>query len=137
MQKQTLQDITNNFLEWIKVKINLNNRINNPPSFLEREIWWCNLGQNIGSEIYGKGYNFTRPVIVYKKLSRFTLLVIPCSTKIREGNWYVKFVHNSIDMVAVLSQIRIIDYRRLINKMGRIDTKDFEKIKLGFLDLYQ
>lgn len=28
------------------------------------EIWWCSIGLNIGSEIYGKGWTYARPVIV-------------------------------------------------------------------------
>lgn len=37
--------------------------------FRERQVWWCSIGQNLGSESYGKGETFTRPVLVFKKLS--------------------------------------------------------------------
>jgi mRNA interferase MazF len=116
-------------------KLSINEHI---PAFIrEGEIWWCHIGENLGTEINGKNKTFTRPVIIYKKLSRYTYLVIPCSTKIKEGSWYVKFIHNKIEQVAVLSQIRIIDHRRFFNKIGDMDQKDFEDIIKGFNNLYQ
>jgi len=37
--------------------------------FHEREIWWCLLGVNIGSEQDGRGVNFTRSVLIFKKFN--------------------------------------------------------------------
>jgi mRNA-degrading endonuclease toxin of MazEF toxin-antitoxin module len=122
---------------WLNVKIAVDQKTNNPPTVDEGQLWWCNQGQNIGSEVYGKGSNFTRPVVVYKKLSRFTFMVIPCSTKLKTGSWYSQFIHNKITMIAVLSQAKVIDYRRLINKIGELDKTDFAKIKQDFIALYQ
>ena len=45
--------------------------------FLEQEIWLVALGKNIGFEINGKGQNFLRPIIVYKKFSPHQCLCIP------------------------------------------------------------
>ena len=39
-------------------------------------------------------------------------------------------------MVAVLSQIKVVDYRRLENKIGDIDDKDYWDIKTAFTNLY-
>jgi len=39
-------------------------------SFKEREIFWTRIGYNIGSEEYGKGNEFQRPVIIIKKISK-------------------------------------------------------------------
>jgi mRNA interferase MazF len=36
--------------------------------FKEREIWWCNLGLNIGDEENGKGEKSTRPILIIKKI---------------------------------------------------------------------
>lgn len=38
--------------------------------FKEGQIWWCHLGMNLGEEEYGKGPNFTRPVLILKKFSK-------------------------------------------------------------------
>jgi mRNA interferase MazF len=122
---------------WLSYSTNLSVNDNVPPFVKESEIWWCHIGENLGTEINGKNQTFTRPVVVYKKLSKFTFLVIPCSTKVKDGSWYVKFIHNKTEQVAVLSQIRIIDYRRFFNKIGTIDQKDYEDIIKGFNNLYQ
>lgn len=125
----------NNFLDWCKVQIRLSQRQNNPPSVTEGEIWWGFLGQNLGSEIYGKGEDFTRPIIILKKYSRYTFLVIPCSTKIKVGSWYFNFVHKNVGMVAVLFQSRTVDYSRLRNKIGELDSNNFSKIKSDYVSL--
>jgi hypothetical protein len=64
-------------------------------------------------------------------------MVIPCSTKIKEGSWFVKFVQNNKEQIAVLSQARVIDYRRLHNKIGTLDKVDFHRVKSQFLDLLE
>ena len=75
-------------------------------------------------------------MIILKRLSRYSFLVIPCSTKIKEGSWFVGFTHNKRDMIACLNQIKVIDYRRLKNRIGILDESDFEKIGLAFGQLY-
>ena len=35
----------------------------------QRQIWWCSLGLNIGSEQDGTGIAFDRPVLIIKGLS--------------------------------------------------------------------
>lgn len=124
-------------MDWCKVQIRLNHRSNNPPSVSEGQIWWVHFGQNLGSEIYGKGDQFTRPVIILKKFSKFTFLVVPCSTKIKEGSWYQSFYHQNKEMNAILFQCKTIDYLRLINKVGDLDKNDYEKIKTKFIKLIQ
>ena len=125
-----------NFLDWFTIKPKLDKSNHLPPLVQEGHFWWCYCGSNIGTEIDGKGQNLARPCVIYKKLSRYTFLVIPCSTKIKEGSWFVRFVHGGVEQVAVLSQIRVIDYRRLKNKIGEMDLKDFEDICKAFDNLY-
>jgi len=38
--------------------------------FHEREIWWCSLGHNVGFEQDGKGVDFARPILVFKKFNK-------------------------------------------------------------------
>ena len=125
-----------NFLIWIGVKEKLHFQTSKPPFFKEGEMWWCHIGENVGSEIDGKGNFFTRPVVVYKKLGSETLLAIPTSTKSKTGSWYVSFRQGGVWETALLSQIRVISYKRLKEKIGTLDDRDFEKIRKGFRDLY-
>ena len=128
--------ILKNFLDWFTLKPKIHDSNHQPQLVKEGNIWWCSIGQNIGTEIYGKGKNFSRPVIIHTKLSRYTFLVIPCSTQIKEGSWFVSFCHQNKQMVAILSQIKIVDYRRLENKIGDVDDKDYQDIKKAFVKLY-
>lgn len=68
------------FLEWIGIKEKLDSNDFRPPLINEGDLWWCAVGENIGVEMSGKGKDFTRPVIVLKKLDRFAFFGIPTTT---------------------------------------------------------
>jgi len=125
-----------NFIDWFKLKPKLDVLNHMPPLVSERDIWWCHFGENIGTEVSGKGNKYNRPAIIYRKLSKYTFLVIPTSTQIKVGTWFIFFNHNSINMVACLHQIRVIDYRRIEKSMGKISPIDFKNVQQGFKNLY-
>ena len=98
--------------------------------FYEREIWWCNLGANIGIEQDGKGAEFLRPVLIYKKFTRSLFLGIPLSTKISRGNFFFPLLakSNTIRM-AVLAQIRSLDSKRLTKKVDMVSLEEHQFVK--------
>jgi len=101
-----------NYDLWFPQKKQLNQK-KKPPSFKEREIWWTQIGVNIGYEIFGKSNAFTRPVLVLKKFSQFTFLGAPLSTaKPRFAMHYSIEVNNRPNIV-MLDQLRTFDSRRL------------------------
>jgi mRNA interferase MazF len=122
-----------NFGNWFKLKPKLN-ELKQVPHFSDREIWNCHLGVNIGFEIDGKKSSFLRPVLVLKKLSAQTFIGIPLTTKLKEGSWYYPSFVNEKEGRYIFSQIRTIDSKRLFNRIERIDTIEFKKIKAGLLD---
>ena len=124
------------FLEWIGLKEKIHNNNSVSPLFNEGEIWWCALGENIGIEINGKGKPFSRPIFIYRKLSRKGFLGIPLSTQIKEGSWYVEISFQNKKHVATLSQARVFSSARMYQIMGSLDDNDIAKIKNGFLRLY-
>lgn len=124
------------FLEWIGLKEKLDSNPQQIPHVSEGQIWWASLGENIGFEINGKSKLFTRPVLIFKKLSKEFYLVVPLTTRDHTGSWYVTYTHSGKSITACLQQIRSIDYRRLSSKLGVLDDSDFEKIKSGFKKLY-
>ncbi|OGI64922.1 hypothetical protein A2914_01775 [Candidatus Nomurabacteria bacterium RIFCSPLOWO2_01_FULL_41_21] len=129
-------EIVKQFLEWIKLKEKLHGNKYKPPLFREGEIWWCSLGENIGSEINGKSSLFTRPVLIFKKLSANTFLGIPTSSQDRKGTWYVEITLKEKRSVVILSQARVFDYKRLSSKIGELDTVDMDKVRDKFKKLY-
>lgn len=108
-----------------------------PPLFKEGEIWWCHFGENIGMEMNGKNETFTRPVVILKKYDRYSFLAVPLTTHSKEGSWYLTFTHNQKSQTAVLSQARVISYKRLKELFGQIDSTDYNNIKKAFLDLHK
>lgn len=123
------------FDDWNVVKKKLQNK-DKVKFFKEGQVWWCSIGQNLGSETYGKGRTFTRPVLVFKKLSGDVFLGLPMTTKIKSGSWYVTIRHKNKSVTIQLHQARIFDKKRLRDSFGQIDDADFEKIKTGFVSLY-
>ncbi len=124
------------FLEWIGLKEKIHNNLKNNPFFKEGEIWWVSLGENINHEMNGKGKDFCRPVLVYKKLSRTTFLGLPLTTKDKKGSWYVSIKQGDKEAKVVLSQARVFDSKRMLNRMGMLDETDLAKIKTGFINLF-
>lgn len=125
------------FLEWIGLKEKLDLIDKKPPLVSERDLWWISFGENVGSEINGKSKLFSRPGLILKKLSRGFYLVVPTTTKEKEGSWYVPIEHEEKKTTACLHQIRTIDSRRLSSRLGQIDSDDFKRIKDAFWNLYK
>ncbi len=116
------------FLNWIKIKFQAHTK-QSRPSFEEREVWWCHLGQNVGDEQNGKGQNFTRPVIIIKKSNANFCLAIPLSTQIKNSPFYFPIHFLGKDQSILISQIRVLDAKRFRTKMGKIDKSTFLKIQ--------
>lgn len=116
------------FDEWLIQKKRINNSTG-LPTFKEREIWWCRLGVNIGHEQDGKGTQKQRPILVIKKFNRHVLWAIPLSTQIKDNQHYHFFKFNDKDQCALLTQIRLIDAKRLYQKMGRLGHDEFKNIQ--------
>lgn len=130
-----IQDYFLALLDWLKINILLKDK---PPRrlFKEGDIWWCSIGMNIGVEIFGKGKNFARPIIVFKKFDVNSFLGIPLTTQPKSGIWYVPFTHANKKQYAILSQIRTLDSRRLRDKIGSLPESSFEEIKKAFAKFY-
>jgi mRNA interferase MazF len=118
------------------IKQSLHELSTDPLFYNQDDVWWCAIGENIGIEINGKGKTFSRPILVYKKLSKGGFLGIPLSTQIKEGSWYVGISFQEKQICANLAQIRVFSTVRMQEKIGSLDNQDSEKIKNGFLRLY-
>ena len=125
----------NNWNE-IKIAIEYENII---VGFKERDIFYMNMGKNIGFEQDGKGENFVRPVVIIKGFNKNMFFGIPLSTKIKEGKFYYKFQFQKkdelVENIALLSQMRLFSTKRLLNKIGVISKEDFIKMKNEFKSL--
>jgi len=99
------------------------------PYFSEREIWFLHLGMNIGHEQNGKGLEFLRPVVVVREFNNSIFWAIPLTRTQKESPYYFLFSFGTGKSAAILSQMRLIDARRLSHKIGDMNIQDFNDLK--------
>jgi mRNA-degrading endonuclease toxin of MazEF toxin-antitoxin module len=108
------------------------------PFFHEREVWFCSLGLNVGFEQDGSGEEFLRPVIIIKKFNNEVFWGLPFTKIIKSGKYYYQVSFGDRNPATViLSQIRLIDAKRLQYKIGDADEKEFAEIKKRLAALIQ
>jgi mRNA-degrading endonuclease toxin of MazEF toxin-antitoxin module len=113
------------FDNWNELKKKINSR--NPIYVSKRDIWFCSVGLNVGSEQSGKHELFERPVLVIKKVTANTFIGVPLTSNKKKGSWYVEI--ESTNSSAIISQIKLFDTRRLARKVNVISVEEFEIIK--------
>jgi len=123
---------TNKFDSWNEIKKQTDN-IQRKITIKPREIYWVKVGYNIGMEIYGKGDNFARPVIVVKRLTKDLFFGIPLSMQIKQGDYFYTFEYVNkerglLQNSALLLQAKIFSVKRIMNKSGMINKNDFDEI---------
>ncbi len=99
--------------------------------FDARGIWFCYLGENVGFEQDGRGDEFLRPIVVLKKFNNEVLWAIPLTRTDKKNKYYFPFSFQEEGGVstAILSQIRLIDAKRLKYKIGDMKIGDFSVLK--------
>ena len=114
--------------EWnsLKKKISV---VSKDVQFKEGEVWWCSVGYNVGTESFGKGIDFARPVLIIKKLSHNACICIPLTTKVKNGTWFVKISTFKIERYAMLHQIRMLHSKRFQRMIFSVDAACFLEVK--------
>jgi mRNA interferase MazF len=98
--------------------------------FHEGDIWWVRLGVNVGYEIDGKDRDFARPVVVLRKYNQYSFLALPLTTNAKPNKWRIGIgAVADRQAFAVLSQLRNIDSRRLIEKKGHVEAELLAQLK--------
>lgn len=123
------------FDDWIEVKKGVHSE-GKRPTISEGEVWWCAVGKNVGIEINGKSERFSRPVLIFKKLSKLGFLGVPLTSQNKIGSWYASFEFQGKRETAALCQIKVISVSRLYKRIGKIPETNFAIVKNAFLKLY-
>ena len=122
------------FKKWIQSKQIVHNE--RPRIFFkEREVWFSYVGENIGFEQDGRGDEYLRPVLVLKKFNKEVCWVVPLTRNQKKGAYYFSFTLNNEISTAVLSQIKLVDAKRLKYKIGDIFNNDFIQVKIKIRQL--
>lgn len=103
------------------------------PFFHVREVWFCSVGANVGFEQDGGGERYLRPVIVIRKFNNEVLWALPCTKNDKKGKYYLQIIilddEQERKSTAILSQMRLIDAKRLQYKAGVVSENDFIELK--------
>lgn len=112
------------------------------PPYKDSDIWWTNIGLNIGAEIYGKGEDFRRPVLVLKKMgSMFLGVPLTSQNKYNNPGFLQVTYRKEKSSWAILSQVKVFSAYRLLHKdrlVGGISGKMLNTVKTeikNFFDL--
>ncbi len=126
---------TKEFDRWNEKKKSLNKEAANL-LYHQGEIWWCHLGVNIGFEEDGSGDNAERPVVIIRRFSPQLCWIIPLSTSQKTNPYYIPVGIIAGKLAsAIISQMRPIDTKRLINCIGMMNYKVFYHIKKSAKEL--
>jgi mRNA interferase MazF len=124
------------FDQWNEIKKQTDSADDYFPLYHERQIRWCRLGVNVGFEQDGSGSAFSRPVLVLKGFNRHVCLIVPLSTSTKQNAYYKPIgVVDGRKASAIISQVRLIDTRRLDQLMTTLDEKVFAGIQKAIKDM--
>jgi len=123
------------FEKWNKKKEKIDYK-NERVFFHEREIWWCSLGVNVGYEQDGKGKGFARPILVFKKFNKEIFWGIPITMASKTGKFYSPInLKDNKKRCAIISQIRLLDCKRLLDKIGVISKENYIETQKAVMNL--
>ena len=124
------------FDSWNKIKKDTQSVDDYLPLYHERQIRWCRLGANIGFEQDGTGEGFSRPVLILKGFNRHVCVVLPLTTSTKENKYYVPIsIIDGRKASVIISQIRLIDTKRLDKQIATLDKKIFSSIRKTVKDM--
>lgn len=122
------------FQKW-HIKKSSVNEVVKRPFFHEREIWFCYLGMNVGFEQDGQGEDFLRPIVIIRKFNNEIFWGVPLTKSNKQRRKKAEVYYYSFSFVpqiisvAILSQIRLIDSKRLSRHIGNMAEDDFHELK--------
>jgi len=101
-----------------------------------RDIWWCKLGLNVGYEQDGKDEDFQRPILVIFGFSKNTCIVAPLTTSKENHKYRIPIgLIDGKEARAIISQIRVVDTKRFVEKIDVLDKEIFSTIIKSIKDL--
>jgi mRNA interferase MazF len=127
-------EFTKDFDSWNRLKQKLDG-LPRVPNFRAREIWWCSIGTNIGSEICGKGDTFSRPVLILKRTGPSAFLGFPLTSKLKERPDYHRITIKGEPGDVQLAGIRALDARRLRTRIEKLPGHVFSEVLSSFVKI--
>ncbi len=108
-----------------------------PRFYTVREIWWCRLGVNVGTEQDGNPENFVRPALILVGLGSNACIIVPLTTSKRQHPFRIPIGQiDGREARANVSQLRVVDTRRLGEKICFLDKQRFAQIRKAVRDMF-
>jgi mRNA-degrading endonuclease toxin of MazEF toxin-antitoxin module len=129
---ETKEDIE--FDKWNEIKKDINKK-DIIRSFEERQIIYLKVGKNIGFEQDGKGDEFLRPVLIYKKFNNNQFIAFAMTSQNpnpKNAKYYYQIKDKSY---VILSQIKTYSAKRISHIIGKISKNKMKEIHRQFVDL--
>lgn len=124
------------FDKWNERKKEINRE--KPHYYRERDIRWCSLGINIGFEQDGTSKTHSRPVLIIRGFSQHVCLAVPLTTSKKKNPYHFEIgIIEGKESFAILSQIRLIDTKRLQDRLLILNEDKFKEIKKAIRNLIQ
>jgi mRNA interferase MazF len=125
------------FDTWNNKKKLIHSESANPP-YLERDIWWCSIGINIGYEEDGDGNDSERPAVIIRGFSKELCWVVPLTTSKKKNRYYLSVgIVDEKEAQAMITQMKPLDTKRFINRIGLMDWDNFDKLEKAIRDILQ
>ena len=121
-----LNEMYKDFDCWNELKKTLEKRV--PVFCNERELWWCSIGANIGTETSGKNELFERPVLILEVYNKHSIRVVPLTSKVKNDRFHTKLDYQGRQGWAILSHSKTISSKRLQRKLYKINMFQHEWI---------
>lgn len=129
-----IKTVKKDFDKWNEVK--KHTEVGKPRLYTVREIWWCRFGVNIGTEQDGKGDWYVRPCVILRGFGPDACLVAPLTKSSRKHLLRVPVgLIEGEEARANISQIRVVDTRRLEAKIGFLDKDIFSQLRKAARDM--
>jgi len=134
MHKLATYEIPKDFDRWNGAKKALDEGVRGPHCH-EREIWWCAIGVNGGSEQHSQTEDFSRPIVVVRRFTRDIFWGIPLTTKFKDNiPFRIRFTIGGIANDALILQMRAYDRKRLVRQIDVVPKEVFAQITNEIID---
>ena len=125
------KEIKDSLLKWNNIKIWIEEKDRRKFFINSREVWNIYIWKNIWYESFWKWDLFTRPVLVIKIVGSM-IFTVSMTTAWKDNNkFYYKLDNKYFNKSSylTLSQVKVLDKKRFIERIWKIDTPEFIDIK--------
>lgn len=123
---EIMMDSEKDFDGWNRKKKQIDARRRDGAHCHEREIWWCSIGVNVGSEQHSQTKDFGRPIIVIRRFTEDIFLGVPLTTKIKDWiPFRFRLMIGDTPNDAHVLQMRAYDRKRLVRQIGIVPQDVF------------